>query len=250
LQPEKQLHSRSIQEMITTQHLHDHEIVMNTLSRRGFFHFGVQGLAATAFLDLCQQSSGAPKTHHAAKAKRIVQISLVGGLSHLDSFDYKPALSKAHGKTLETTQKPDLFFGQMGLLRKPDWEFRPHGKAGLWISDLFPEIARCADDLTIINSMVADSANHTPALFMLNSGFQLNGYPALGSWLSYGLGSETEELPAFVVLPDRRGEANGAASNCIKGSCFGQVPPQCGTCSRNKQFNRPKSRPPEPCCNS
>jgi hypothetical protein len=82
---------------------------------------------------------------------------------------------------------------------------------------LFPQIATVADDLTVIRSMTADSANHTPALFVQNSGFQFNGYPALGSWLSYGLGSASEDLPAFVVLPDGRGDANGAASNWSSG---------------------------------
>ncbi len=187
-------------------------------TRRDLFHFGLSGLAATAAMHLLSGDGGAkPVTHHAAKAKRVVQITLVGGLSHLDSLDYKPTLTKLHGKSLNSTEKPDLFFGQVGLLRQPDWAFARRGTSGLWMSDLFPEIATCADDLTVVNSMVADSANHTPALFVQNSGFQFNGYPALGSWLSYGLGSETEELPAFVVLPDGRGEANGAASNWTAG---------------------------------
>ena len=152
-----------------------------------------------------------------AKAKRAIQITLVGGMSHIDSFDPKPALKKLNGKTLETDSPPDLFFGQMGLLRQPDWEFKPRGKSGLEISDLFPHIAKQADKLTILRSMVTDSANHTPALFVENSGFQFNGYPAMGSWLSYGLGSVAEDLPAFVVLPDGRSGPNGAASNWTNG---------------------------------
>jgi hypothetical protein len=146
-----------------------------------------------------------------------VQISLVGGLSHLDSFDHKPELARHHGKPLGAGEKPDLFFGQVGLLRKPDWEFKKRGQSGLWVSELFPHVAGVADELTVVNSMTADSANHTPALFVLNSGFQFNGYPALGSWLSYGLGSEADDLPAFVVLPDGRGDPNGAASNWSSG---------------------------------
>lgn len=191
---------------------------MHLPDRRELFHFGLSGLAATAAMQLLAGDGRvSAATHHAPKAKRVVQISLVGGMSHIDSLDYKPTLAKMHGKRLQTDAKPDLFFGQMGLLRKPDWNFSKRGKSGLWMSDLFPEIATCADDLTIVNSMVADSANHTPALFVLNSGFQFNGYPALGSWLSYGLGSESDDLPAFVVLPDGRGEANGAASNWSSG---------------------------------
>ena len=152
-----------------------------------------------------------------AKAKRAVQITLIGGMSHIDSFDPKPALERLNGKSLTTDKPPDVFFGQVGLLRKADWAFRPRGKSGLEVSDLFPHIAGQADKLTVIRSMMADSANHTPALFVENSGFQFNGYPSLGSWLSYGLGSEADDLPAFVVLPDGRSGPTGAASNWTSG---------------------------------
>ena len=172
-------------------------------------------LASTALALLLNGSKAA--AHHAARAKRAVQISLVGGLSHVDSFDFKPDLAKHHGQPLKTDTKPDVFFGQVGLLRKNDWDFRRRGESGLWVSELFPHIAGVADDLTVVRSMTAESANHTPALFVLNSGFQFNGYPALGSWLSYGLGNEADDLPAFVVLPDSRGDANGAAANWSSG---------------------------------
>lgn len=185
-------------------------------SRRDFFSWSANGLASAAALHLLARDGGA-KPHHTPKAKRAIQISLVGGMSHLDSFDYKPELAKHHGKPLGGDAKPDVFFNQVGLLRKPDWEFKKRGQSGLWVSELFPHIAGVADELTVINSMTADSANHTPALFVLNSGFQFNGYPALGSWLSYGLGSEADDLPAFVVLPDGRGDPNGAASNWSSG---------------------------------
>src|SRR5438270_241433 len=181
------------------------------LDRRSFL--SASGLGALTAL---HQFAGA-KPHHAPKAKRAIQISLVGGMSHIDSFDHKPELTKRHGQPLGGDAKPDVFFNQVGLLRKPDWEFKKRGKSGLWVSELFPHLAGVADELTVINSMTADSANHTPALFVLNSGFQFNGYPALGSWLSYGLGSEADDLPAFVVLPDGRGDANGAASNWSSG---------------------------------
>src|SRR4051812_24271410 len=168
--------------------------------RRGFLSWSARGLGATAALHLLIRDGAvtAAGPHHAAKAKRAVQITLVGGLSHVDSFDYKPELAKHHGKPLKTDTKPDLFFGQVGLLRRNDWEFRRRGNSGLWVSELFPHIATVADELTVINSMAADSANHTPALFVLNSGFQFNGYPCLGSWLGYGLGSAADDLPAFV----------------------------------------------------
>jgi len=195
------------------------------VDRRGFFSWSAHGLGATALLHLLSRDglvradeSAVPSTTPLRpRARRVVQITLVGGMSHLDSFDYKPELRRRHGQTLPMTEPPDIFFGQVGLLRGNDWEFRRRGKSGLWVSDLFPHIAQVADELTVIRSMAAETANHTPGLFMLNSGFQSNGFPSLGSWLSFGLGSEAEDLPAYVVLPDGRGEANGGASNWTSG---------------------------------
>lgn len=193
------------------------------MDRRGWLDWSCRGLGATAFLSLLssqQMQGGVPVRE--GKAKRAIQICLVGGLSHLDSLDYKPELEKMHGKTLQTDEKPDIFFGQMGLLRKSDWEFRPRGESGLMISELFPKIASQADRLTVVRSMVTESANHTPALFFENSGFEFNGFPSMGSWLSYGLGSIAEDLPAYVVLPDGRGGPNGGASNWSNGFLPGQ----------------------------
>ncbi len=197
----------------------------NLFSRRQMFQWGAEGLGATALLQLLMNDnfvSAADESKTSAtpmipRANRAIQICLVGGLSHLDSFDYKPELEKFHGKTLDATEPPDIFFGQVGLIRKNDWEFRQRGKSGLWISDLFPNIAQMADELTIINSMSTDSANHTPALFFANSGFQFNGFPSAGSWLSYGLGSLNESLPDYIVLPDRRSAPNGGSSNWTNG---------------------------------
>ena len=182
-------------------------------TRRDFLSFAASGLGAAAFLHLlARDGSAAPTPHHAAKAKRVIHICLIGGLSHIDSFDPKPELVKRHGKSLGAKETPDIFFGQVGLLRKPDWEFKPRGKSGLEVSELFPHIAGQADKLTVIRSMVADSANHTPALYLQNSGFQFSGFPSVGAWASYGLGCETDDLPAYVVLPDPRGLPNGGAS--------------------------------------
>ena len=110
-----------------------------------------------------------------------------------------------------------MFFGQVGLLRQNDLAFQQRGQSGLWITELFPHIAGVADELTVIRSMVAESSNHTPATFQENTGFRLNGFPTLGSWLSYGLGCETDELPAFVVLPDPRGLPAGGTINWTNG---------------------------------
>ena len=208
---------------------------MSLLDRREWFTWA-SGTAGAALLALLQRDGLAraaapparsqgrtsgeasdPPPHHAPKAKRVVHVCLCGGLSHLDSFDYKPALTKHHGKKLPGSEKPETFFGQIGLLRKNDWEFRRRGKSGLWVSDLFPHVAELADELTVIRSMVADSANHTPATFQQNTGFRLNGFPVMGSWLSYGLGAETDELPAYVVLPDSRGLPAGGTINWSNG---------------------------------
>ena len=199
------------------------------IDRRGFYQWSLQGLGSIALLDLLrrdgllgQEGVEDGGLHHPPRVKRAIQICLVGGMSHIDSFDYKPELSKRQGKSLDTAVKPDIFFGKVGLLRGSDWEFRQRGESGLWVSEMFPEIAKRADMLTVIRSMVSDSANHTPALFVSNSGFQANGFPSLGSWLSFGLGSETESLPAYVVLPDGRGGPNGGASNWSSGFLPGE----------------------------
>ena len=192
------------------------------LQRREFFNWGVRGIGATAFTSLLINERACASTagllpHYAPKAKRAIHICLVGGLSHVDSFDPKPELTRNHGKAANLAEKPDIFFGKVGPLRGADWEFKPRGRSGLLISEMFPNIARHADDLTVIRSMVSQSANHTPALFFQNSGFEFNGYPSMGSWVAFGLGAESESLPAYVVLPDGRGSPNGGSSNWTNG---------------------------------
>ncbi|QVL34586.1 DUF1501 domain-containing protein [Telmatocola sphagniphila] len=189
----------------------------NPIQRRDFLSFSLQGIGATAALSLVLRDAGATPNHFPAKAKRVIHLCFCGGVSQIDTFDYKPELAKRHGKPLGGTERPDVFFGQVGLLRKQDWEFKQRGQSGLWISELFPRLAEVADELTIVRSMVAESSSHTPATFQENSGFRFNGYPALGSWLSYGLGNEADDLPAFVVLPDTRGLPAGGTINWSNG---------------------------------
>jgi hypothetical protein len=193
------------------------------IRRRDFLNWGTQGLAATALVSLLSgdgllaADASSDFRTIAPRAKRAIHICLVGGMSHVDSFDYKPELTAMHGKSLATNEKPDIFFGRVGLLRKHDWEFKQRGKSGLWVSEMFPHLAGVADELTVIRSMVTESANHTPALFFENSGFESNGFPSLGSWLSHGLGNESDSLPTYVVLADARGGPNGGASNWTNG---------------------------------
>ncbi|HEX3725856.1 MAG TPA: DUF1501 domain-containing protein, partial [Pirellulales bacterium] len=198
------------------------------VDRRGFFSWARTGLGGVALASLLLRDARALATplrgeaadlppHVAPQAKRAIHICLCGALSHVDSFDYKPALAKYHGQPMPATEKPDVFFGQVGLLRQSDWNFAQHGRSGLWVSNLFPAIAEVADELTIIHSMVAETSNHTPATFQENSGFRLNGFPTLGSWLSYGLGADADDLPSFVVIPDARGLPAGGTINWTNG---------------------------------
>lgn len=192
------------------------------LNRRSFLNWGVHGLGATALASMLgAEEDGGQLPHFAPKAKRAINICLVGGLSQVDSFDYKPALERFHGK-VPPGKRPDVFFGQVGRVRKNDWNFQRRGRSGLWISDLFPHLAGVADELTVIRSMHSETGNHTPALFLSNSGFQVNGFPALGSWLSYGLGNLSNSLPAFVVMPDARGAPSGGASSWSNGFLPGE----------------------------
>jgi hypothetical protein len=196
--------------------------------REWLFHAGggLGGVALAALLG--QEAAAQPPTsagagahpqasHFAARAKHVIFIFLCGGVSHVDTFDYKPELERLDGKPLTGKGPVDTFFAQPGNLLKSQWPFRQRGKSGLWVSDLLPHLAGCADDLTVFNSMVAKTNNHTPATFMMNSGFTMNGFPCAGSWVSYGLGSENQDLPAFVVLPDPRQLPAGGSINWTAG---------------------------------
>ena len=195
-------------------------------SRRHFLWNSGGGLGAIALAWLLNRESAdgaevaaisARQPHFAPKAKRVVQVFCTGGVSHLDTFDYKPELERMNGKTLEGKGENLGFFGQPGRLMKSAYEFHRRGQSGAWVSDLLPHLASCADDICFIKSMFAKSNNHTPAAFQMNSGFTLNGFPCMGAWLSYGLGTVNENLPAFVVLPDPRGLPAGGSINWTSG---------------------------------
>ncbi|MEO7651922.1 MAG: DUF1501 domain-containing protein, partial [Bryobacteraceae bacterium] len=183
---------------------------------------GFGWLAASCLSAEAQSSKPGP--HFAPKAKRILQVFCVGGMSHLDTFDYKPELDKRDGKPFDMP----TFFGQAGNLFASPWPFRQRGQSGLWVSDLLPHLATCADKLTVIRSMVAKSANHMPAVAQMNTGFILSGFPSMGSWVTYALGTENQNLPAFVVLPDHRNYpwggtlqwSNGFLPAAVQGTAF------------------------------
>jgi hypothetical protein len=169
---------------------------MSSSSRRRWLMDAGAGFGWLALSSL----TSAAGTNFAPRAKRVLQVFCVGGMSHLDTFDFKPELARRNGKPFDMP----TFFGQGGNLLGNVFEFKQRGRSGLWVSDLLPNLARCADQLTVIRTMVSKSANHMPAVACMNTGFILTGFPSMGAWVVYALGSERENLPAFVVLPDLR----------------------------------------------
>jgi hypothetical protein len=140
-----------------------------------------------------------------------------GAASQVDTFDYKPELIKRHGQKFDPGGKIELFQSDPGPCMKSPWTWKQHGQCGKWVSSLLPHLATCVDDIAFIPSMVSKSNVHGPATFMQSTGFVLPGFPAVGAWVTYGLGSLNENLPAFVVLPDSRGFAPNGPANWSAG---------------------------------
>ncbi len=182
---------------------------MHSLSRRHFLAKSGGGFGSLALASLL--SSESPAAAPMRRAKRVIWLFMHGGPSHVDLFDPKPDLARLAGKPL-----PDSF-GEVMTRRKvaqnpllgPIKPFRPRGESGIEVSDFLPEIATHADDLCVIRSMHGDSVNHPQSVYQMNTGSVLMGRPSVGSWVAYGLGSENEDLPAFVVLPDPAGGLKG-----------------------------------------
>ena len=143
--------------------------------------------------------------HHPAKAKRVLMVFCSGALSHVDTFDYKPELVKRHDTPMPGSGELVTFQGAQGNLIKPIWDFKPRGQSGKMISDLLPNLADLADDMCFIHSMTAKSNTHGPAENQMSTGFTLDGFPSAGAWVTYALGSDNQNLPAFVAIPDPRG---------------------------------------------
>ncbi|HEV3342079.1 MAG TPA: DUF1501 domain-containing protein, partial [Pirellulales bacterium] len=144
--------------------------------------------------------------HHPAKAKRVIQLFMNGGVSQADTFDYKPGLEKLHGQTFDPGTRVESVTGSPGFkVMKSPFEFKQHGQCGRWVSSVFPHLAGCVDDLAFLMSMVSKTNVHGPGSYLMNTGFVLPGFPSMGAWISYGLGSLTDNLPSFVVMPDPRG---------------------------------------------
>jgi hypothetical protein len=187
--------------------------LIDLLSRDGFFTSRVDAATTRE-----AASPLAPKPpHFAAKAKHVVFLFMNGAPSHVDTFDYKPALSKFNG----SPYKGDLQVGSngrpIGYLMQTPFEFKKHGASGIEISSLFPHTAKFADDLCVIRSMHTDTAAHASGCLQMNTGNVLIGKPSMGAWLNYGLGTPNENLPGFVVMTDPRGGPIGGASNWTAG---------------------------------
>ncbi|MCR9198601.1 MAG: DUF1501 domain-containing protein [Planctomycetaceae bacterium] len=194
---------------------------------------GFTGLGLTALLDQDGFLNGqtvaadgqtewsnplAPKQpHFPAKAKNIIFFYCYGGPSHIDTFDYKPDMYGMDGKTVEVKTFGRGGHKNVGRIVEPRWKFNQYGECGKWVSDLFPNLATCVDDIAFLHSMTADSPIHGSAMLMMNSGRVLSGHPCLGSWVNYGLGSVNQDLPGFVVMLDPRGGPISGSKNWSSG---------------------------------
>lgn len=193
-------------------------------SRRNFLRWGGMGLGVVALTSLLAEerllAAGRPAIrpvvdpsrpyaprppHLLPKARRVLMIFCTGALSHVDSFDFKPALVKRHDTPMPGQDKLVTFQGENGNLIKPLWEFRARGQSGKMTSDLLPNLGALSDDLCFIHSMTGKSNTHGPAESQMSTGFILDGFPSIGAWVSYALGSESQNLPAYVAIPDPRG---------------------------------------------
>jgi len=183
----------------------------NSFNRRQLLQSCGAGFGALALSDLlartrAQESTSTPHNpltsrvgHFPARAKRVVFLFMHGGPSHVDTFDYKPLLATHDGQALPF-EKPRIQFAQTGNLLRSPWKFRQYGQCGAWVSDLFPHVGRCVDDITFVKSIHGSNEAHGGALLKINTGSDTFVRPSMGAWISYGLGTENESLPSFVTI--------------------------------------------------
>jgi hypothetical protein len=177
---------------------------------------GGPGVGNTASLDPLAPHKG----HFPGKATAVIWLFMNGGPSQVDTWDYKPVLQKKDGVKLENFDNNTGFFtDQVGPLMKSPFKWAQHGKSGTWVPEIFPHLSRHVDDMAFVHSCHTETNNHSPALFQMNTGFSRMGYPCVGSWVTYGLGSEARNLPSFVVMYDTlgRGLPKGHAANWSAG---------------------------------
>jgi uncharacterized protein (DUF1501 family) len=201
------------------------------IDRRRFLSGTVNSLSAIALTSLLDEEQAigespridparpyAPRQpHFAAKAKNVIVVFCSGAISQVDTFDYKPKLIQLDGKPLPGNEKLVSFQGPNGNLTRPLWEFRPRGESGKMVSDLLPCIGSMADELCFIHSMKSTSNTHGPAENLMNTGFAFDGFPSMGAWVNFALGSENADLPAFVAIEDPRGNPQSGPNNWAAG---------------------------------
>ena len=168
-------------------------------SGTGFGMLGLAGiLAGESQAAVPATASGSPlavkKPHFPAKAKHVIHLFMNGGPSQVDTFDPKPELTKQNGKP-----SPKLYLGKQRNLLASPWKFQKYGQSGLEVSELFPHVASCVDQLCVLRSMVADDVNHPGGCLQMNTGERVATRPSLGSWVTYGLGTENQNLPGFIA---------------------------------------------------
>jgi hypothetical protein len=188
------------------------------LARRRFLYQSLTGVGGTALMHLLNRDLQAAtlnnnplapkKPHHTPKAKSCIFLTMLGGVSQMDTFDPKQGLDKFDNTVMDwskekNTDQPNLF-AKPRLILKSAFPFQKHGKCGMDVSSLFPHIATCVDDLAFVRSIQTENGNHPAAVFLMNTGVVIPGKPSMGAWVTYGLGTENQNLPAFVVLPDFR----------------------------------------------
>src|SRR5438874_4112890 len=184
---------------------------LRALTRRKFFQQCGTGMGALALASLLneklfagQVAQGAPLgPHFAPKAKNIIYLFQSGGPSHLDLFDYKPELIKRNGEKMPAEVLKNIRLAQIGkdaAVLGTNYKFKQYGKSGVWLSELLPQLSTIVDEIAFVQGFYSEAFNHDPATLFMNTGAQLSGRPSMGSWFSYGLGSENKDLPAFVVL--------------------------------------------------
>ena len=180
----------------------------------GFGGFAMSQLIASASAEARPELNGG--LHHKAKVRRVVQVFLNGGMSQMDTFDYKPELVKRHGQQVDVGIKATAT-GTPGPVMKSPFAWKQHGQCGRWVTDVFPHLAKHVDDLAFLMAMQSKSSVHGPASYLQTTGFIVPGFPAAGAWISYALGRLTDNLPTFIVLPDPRGLPYNGSGNFTAG---------------------------------
>ena len=185
-------------------------------TRRQFLQTLGGGFGAVALTDLLAHGESSPAAtnfglyggvHHPARVRRVIQLFMNGGASQVDLFDHKPLLEKLHGQPFDPGGgvRVEAATSAPGNVLKPPFPLRQHGESGRWVSDQLPHIAKCVDDIAFLMAMQSRTNVHGPGSYLMNTGFLLPGFPSMGSWVSYALGTLADNLPTFVVLPDGRG---------------------------------------------